>query len=135
MIAASNGTPGSRAKLPPPLTDAEIELAVSWLRKYPSGLTRADLERIFGSDRRGRDVVVGVAERGIAAVINVRSDVHGGAKVYRLARTLAEVEEEERRLLAYEESVRLRRLGVRRAFERGPDPSPPQAPLFAKETP
>lgn len=37
-----------------PITDAETNRAISLLQSLPSGLTRADLERTFGSDRRAR---------------------------------------------------------------------------------
>jgi len=126
---ARGGAPSRRpADVPPPITDAEAHAAVSYLKRYPSGLSRADLERLFGSDRRGRDVMAAVVERSIAAVIVVDSPYHGTAKVYRLATSIEEVELEERRLLAYELSARRRREGLRPAFTRGP--STPQAALF-----
>lgn len=34
-----------------PITDAEVQHAVNALKRYPNGLTRADLERVFGTDR------------------------------------------------------------------------------------
>lgn len=123
------GAPSRRpVDVPPPITDAEAHAAVSYLERYPSGLSRADLERLFGSDRRGRDVMAAVVERAIAAVIVVDSPYHGGSKVYRLATSIEEIEQEERRLLAYELSARRRREGLRPAFTRGP--STPQASLF-----
>lgn len=127
-IHARAGRPPSHPDAPPPITDADAHHAVELLKRYETGLTRADLERLFGSDRRGRDVMAALAERGIAAVVVVESPYHGTALVYRLARTIEEVEREERRLRSYELSARRRREGLRLAFERGP--STPQSTLF-----
>lgn len=119
---------GATAKGAPQITDAETHHALSHLKRYPSGLTRKDLERLFGNDRRGRDVMATIAERGIAPIVVVDSPYHGDAKVYRLAQNRAELEAEQRRLLAYETSARRRREGIALAFERGP--SAPQPELF-----
>lgn len=113
---------------PRPITDAETHHALSHLKRYPSGLSRPDLERLFGSDRRGRLVMAAIVERAIAAIVVVESPYHGGGKVYRLARDADEVAREEARLRSYEESARRRREGLRLAFERGPQA--PQAELF-----
>lgn len=128
IIPRAEGLVVSRPpSLPPPILDAEVHAALSYLERYPSGMTRHDLERLFGSDRRGRDVLAAVAERAIAAIVVVDSPLHG-AKVYRIAANEDEVAAEERRLFAYETSARRRREGVRRAFVRGPQA--PQASLF-----
>jgi hypothetical protein len=119
---------GAPSRHPTPITDAETHAALSYLKRYPSGLTRADLERLFGSDRRGRDVIAAIAELGIAPVIVTTSPYQGDAQVYRLATSIAEVEAEQLRLLAYETSARRRREGVARAWERGPEA--PQGALF-----
>ena len=116
------------ASHPTPVTDAETHHALEALRTHTSGLTRADLVRLFGSDRRGRDVIAALVERRIAAVVVLPNPFAEREKVYRLARTIEEVEAEERRLHAYELSTRRRREGLRPAFERGPEA--PQAPLF-----
>jgi hypothetical protein len=127
-LRARAGRPPSRPNLPPPITDADAHHAVELLKRYESGLTRADLVKFFGGDRRARDIMAAVVERSIAAVIVTESPYHGNALVYRLARSLEEVEREERRLRAYELSARRRREGLRPAFERGP--ATPQATLF-----
>jgi hypothetical protein len=122
--------------VPPPVTDAEVQTALAWLKRYPSGMTRDDLRRVFGSDRRGRDVIAALGERGIAPIVVVRNELSTTvSKVYRLARSEAELEAEERRLLAYELSHQRRREGIRRAWQSNRDAEPPQAPLFAEETP
>jgi hypothetical protein len=113
---------------PTPILDAEVRNALEHLKRYPSGLTRVDLERLFGSDRRGRDVMADLVERGIAAVVVVDSPFGGEKKVYRLATSAAEVEAEQRRLLAYEASARRRREGLAIAWTRGP--TAPQGELF-----
>ena len=56
-----------------PITDAETNHALRLLKSYPSGLTRADLERYFRSDRRGRQIMAALTERGIAPVITTDS--------------------------------------------------------------
>lgn len=112
---------------PPQVTDAEVHHALSVLRKYPNGLTRADLERVFGSDRRGRDIMAALNERAIAAVINVDSTLYG-QRVYRLARDIDEVEAASANLRAYELSLRRRREGLERAFLNGG--GAPQPDLF-----
>lgn len=116
------------ADVPANVSDAEASHALYQLKTYPAGLSRVDLERAFGSDRRGRHVMAALAERGIAAIVVVPSPYHADAKVYRLATSLDEVEAEQRRLLAYETSARRRREGVARAWARGP--ATPQGELF-----
>ena len=68
-----------------PITDAETNRAINLLQSYPSGLSRADLEHYFKSDRRGRDIMATLAETGRAAVINTEDQL--GNRVYRLACT------------------------------------------------
>lgn len=111
---------------PKPILDAEIRHALEHLKRYPSGLTREDLVRLFSSDRRGRNVIAALAENGIAAIVVVESPYHSAKNVYRLATSSAEVEAEQRRLLAYETSARRRREGVARAWARGSVPAQPE---------
>lgn len=98
------------------ITDAELHHAHSVLRRYPSGLSRADLARYFQSDRKGRDLMAALAERGIAPVVNVQSD-YGDTRVYRLARTEAEVNEATRQLRAYIRSLEKRVAGLENAWD------------------
>lgn len=100
-----------------PVTDTDVSRALSLLRDYPNGVTREHLERSFKSDRHGRKVVEALVATGRAAVINTE-DMFGN-NVYRLARTLDEVEGEARKLASYQESLERRRQGLLLAWERG----------------
>ena len=110
-----------------PFTDADVNRALSLLRDFPNGVTREDLQRVFRSDRHGRDVMAYLAETGRAAVINTE-DVTGN-NVYRLARSAAEVEGEARKLASYQESLERLRQGLLKAWERG-GTHEPQKVLF-----
>ncbi|MFA5552135.1 MAG: hypothetical protein WDA03_11040 [Trueperaceae bacterium] len=110
-----------------PITDAEVQHAVNALKRYPNGLTRADLERVFGSDRRGRAIMAALTERGIAPVITTPS-AYGDGKVYRLARTAQEVNEAVATLRSYRDSLDARITGLQRAWEG--DGQPAQANVF-----
>lgn len=98
------------------ITDAELHHAHSVLRRYPNGLSRPDLKRFFQIERRGRDIMAGLAERGIAPVINVPAD-YGDQRVYRLARTEEEVQAEVRKLRAYVRSLEARITGLQAAWD------------------
>ncbi len=98
------------------ITDAELHHAHSILKRYPSGLSRADLARYFQSDRKGRDLMAALAERGIAPVVNVPSD-YSDQRVYRLARNEAEVQEEIRKRKAYIRSLEVSVRGLQAAWD------------------
>lgn len=106
-----------------PITDAETTHALRALKRYPSGLSRADLERLFGSDRRGREVMATLAERGVAPVINTKSD-YGDGQVYRLARTAQEIDEAVATLSSYRASLDRRIKGLIDAWQDGGAPQP-----------
>lgn len=97
------------------ITDAELHHAHSVLKRYPSGLSRTDLARYFQSDRKGRDLMAALAERGIAPVVNVQSD-YSDTRVYRLARTEDEVRDATRQLRAYIRSLEKRVAGLENAW-------------------
>lgn len=111
------------ATVPTPITDAETRQAVSLLKRFPAGLTRADLGKHFGSDRRGRAIMAALTEKGIAPVITIESG-YGEGRVYRLARTAQEVDDEVRRLTSYRNSLEQRASGLRRAWQGGGNPQP-----------
>ena len=98
------------------ITDAELHHAHTILKRYPSGLSRADLARYFQSDRKGRDIMAALAERGIAPVVNVPAD-YSDARVYRLARTEQEIQEATRQLRAYIRSLEKRVAGLEDAWD------------------
>lgn len=102
------------------ILDAELHHLRRELEKRPRGLNRADLTRLYGDDRRARDLITALAERGMAAVI-VLDDPRPGArgKIYRLAVNAAEVRAEQARLEAYAASLRARAHGVGVAWETG----------------
>ena len=110
-----------------PITDAEVRQATTVLKKYPSGLTRADLSKYFGSDRRGRAIMAALTERGIAPVITIDSEF-GDGKVYRLARTTQEIDEAVATLNSYRDSLERRAKGLRKAW--AGDGGPAQPDLF-----
>jgi hypothetical protein len=121
------------ANLPAPISDAETSHALALLQRYPSGLTRADLSRYFQSDRRGRDVMAALCERGIAPVITAPSRV-GDGKVYRLARNVDEVRAAAHQLRSYIRSLERRVTGLELAWDRGaqaPQPDLFESPLEA----
>lgn len=98
------------------ITDAELHHAHTILKRYPSGLSRADLARYFQSDRKGRDLMAALAERGIAPVVNVPSD-YSDQRVYRLARTEQEVHEATRQLRSYIRNLQKRVDGLQAAWD------------------
>lgn len=98
------------------ITDAELHHAHGVLKRYQSGLTRADLGRYFGSDRKGRDLMAALAERGIAPVVNVPAD-YGDQRVYRLARNEQEVDEAARLLRSYIRTLEKRVNGLQAAWD------------------
>ena len=100
-----------------PITDADISRALSLFNDYPSGLSRADLERYFRSDRRARQIIETLVATGRAAVISTEDAL--GNQVYRLAQTREEVEHEARKLTSYQKSLERRRSGLLKAWERG----------------
>lgn len=104
------------AHLPTPVTDAEIHHLQTALTNYPSGLTRADLERLFGSDRRGRAIVSAAVERGELAIIRAEG-ING--QVYRLARDVDEINREADNLASYARSLDRRRNGLMQAWQAG----------------
>lgn len=110
-----------------PITDAETNHALRALKNYPNGLTRADLERLFGSDRRGRAIMAALTERGIAPVITIDSEF-GDGKVYRLARTTQEIDEAVATLNSYRDSLERRAKGLRKAW--ASDGKPIQPDVF-----
>lgn len=101
-----------------PVTDAEVRQALSILKRFPSGLTRQELAKSFQSDRRARDVMAALAERGVAPVINTKSD-HSDQRVYRLARNQQEVQEAVNNLKAYRSSLDRRIRGLEQAWATG----------------
>lgn len=107
-----------------PITDGEVRQALAVLKRYPSGLTRADLTRLFGSDRRGRAIMAALTERGIAPVITIDSD-YGDGRVYRLARTEQEITEAIRTLSSYRDSLEKRITGLQRAWDGDGEPQQP----------
>jgi len=98
------------------ITDAELHHAHTILKRYPSGLTRADLARYFQSDRKGRDLMAALAERGIAPVVNVPAD-YSDTRVYRLARTEQEIHEATRQLRSYIRNLQKRVDGLQAAWD------------------
>lgn len=102
--------------LPTPVADAEVGHLSDALARYPNGLTRKDLARLFGGDRRGRAVVSAAVERGELAI--VRADGASGP-VYRLARSIEEVTREAANLASYAESLDRRRRGLLAAWQAG----------------
>jgi nitroreductase len=110
-----------------PVTDADVNRALSLLRDHPSGVTREHLAVAFADDRKGRKIIESLVATGRAAVINTE-DVLGN-NVYRLARTTEEVESEARKLASYQESLERRRQGLLEAWKRG-GTHEPQKGLF-----
>lgn len=107
-----------------PITDAEVQHAVNALKRYPNGLTRADLERVFGSDRRGRAIMAALTERGTAPVITTDS-TYGDGKVYRLARNEAEIQQAIATLRSYRDSLDKRITGLQKAWAGDGKPAQP----------
>lgn len=101
-----------------PVTDGEVRHALSVLKRFPAGLTRQELARHFQSDRRGREIMATLAEKGIAPVINTKSDFTDD-RVYRLARTSEEVAEAVSNLKAYRSSLDRRIRGLEKAWADG----------------
>lgn len=106
-----------------PVTDAEVRQALSLLKRFPSGLTRQELGKTFRSDRRGRQVIAALTERGIAPVITVESDF-GDQRVYRLARTAQEIDDAVATLTSYRASLDRRIKGLIDAWQEGGEPQP-----------
>ena len=102
------------AHLPTPVTDAEIHHLQTALTNYPSGLTRADLERLFGSDRRGRLVIATAVENGELAIIHDPE-----TNTYRKARNIDEVTREIDSLASRERRLERRRRGLMEAWQAG----------------
>ena len=111
-----------------PITDAETNHALRLLKQYPSGLTRADLAKYFSSDRRGRQIMAALTERGVAPVITTDSDHNSDQKVYRLARNEKEVQQAVATLRSYRDSLDQRITGLQKAWEG--DGSPVQPDVF-----
>lgn len=107
-----------------PVTDAEVRQALSLLKRFPSGLTRQELGKTFRSDRRGREVMAALVERGLAPVINAQAD-YGDGKVYRLARTAEEVQDAVATLTSYRRSLDRRIRGLEQAWADGGGPKQP----------
>lgn len=99
---------------PTPVADHEVRELISALTRYPSGVTRKQLAAMFGSDRRGRQIVAATVERGEAAIVHDRD-----LDTYRVARTQREVDAEAQVLTRYARSIERRCQGLLRAFEAG----------------
>ena len=100
-----------------PVTAVEINQLHDQLRRNPNGLTRKNLARCFGGDRRARLIIAAAVEQGELAII--RTDGVDGSNVYRLARTVDEVNREADNLARYERSLSRRRRGLLEAWSAG----------------
>lgn len=107
-----------------PVTDAEVSKGVRALKQGP--LTRHDLERIFGSDRRGRQIMAVLTTREIAPVVVTEDNLRG--RVYKLAATQEEVDAEVRVLRSRAHQLLRRAEGLEVAWESGVNV--PQESLF-----
>lgn len=103
---------------PETITQGELDWALKLLQERPHGLPRADLERMFGSDRKGRAIMAALVERGIAAIITVPALGTRG-EAYKIAKTVEEIEQEDRELQSRIARLEKRRRGLRLAAQAG----------------
>ena len=107
-----------RMRFDRPVTEAELTRAVRLLEERGVwGISREEFAHLFGSDRRGRQVMAELRKRGRAAVI-VASGPQG-KEVYRLPENEAEYRAFKAQLLSRIKELEAALAGMERAWQAG----------------
>ncbi len=100
------------------ITEAELTRAIRILKERRAwGIAREEFEELFGSDRRGRQVMAELRKRGRAAVVVAAGPE--GKEVYRLPENEAEYRQFRAKLISRIKELEAALAGMERAWEAG----------------